>query len=391
MEHKNKIKNIAFLVSCASILQIAESLIPHPIPGIRLGLANIITLVALVRLGFLASLEIAVLRTVVSSFVLGTFLSPAFALSFIGAFVSTLVMGSVYTLIRLTQKRSFSLIGISLWGAVANNSAQIFLVYLILIRHTGVLMFLPWLGISAVITGWITGLVAVEVCRRLEQSSETVLLEVPEAVVVPSFISTRYMHLNSPVHRLAPEIKICTVLLLIVYILFLKSFNGYIIVLSSIAGVVVLSRIPFSIILLRLRNLSLFIGSAFFIPIFFHTTGEVLFRAGPLHVTYDGFIMGAMFGFRLILIVISASTLMLTTSLEKLTSGLKKLLFPVKIFGISNVRIAEIVAISLTSLPELWRKICFNIKNLKPEEKRLKKIIPALSGIIVALYRQIDV
>ena len=73
---------IALLISISCVLQISESFIPHPIPGLRLGLANMLTLVALVTLGFRAALEIAVLRTVLSAFIMGTFMSPTFVLSF---------------------------------------------------------------------------------------------------------------------------------------------------------------------------------------------------------------------------------------------------------------------------------------------------------------------
>src|SRR4030042_1187275 len=146
---KNRqIKETAFLVACASVLQIAESLFPHPIPGIRLGLANIMTLVALVSIGFGAALEIAVFRTVISSFILGTFLSPSFFLSFSGALMSALVMGLTYQLSFVNRKVYLSFVGISVAGSITHNLVQISLVYFILIRHTGIFYLLPWLGIS---------------------------------------------------------------------------------------------------------------------------------------------------------------------------------------------------------------------------------------------------
>ena len=74
----------ALFVALACVLQISESLIPLPIPGLRLGLANILTLTALVMLGFRAALEITLMRTILSSFITGTFMSPGFILSFSG-------------------------------------------------------------------------------------------------------------------------------------------------------------------------------------------------------------------------------------------------------------------------------------------------------------------
>ena len=80
-----KLSQIAVLVALACVLQIAESFIPHPIPGLRLGLANMMTLTAMILLGFGAAMEVALLRTVLSAFMMGTFMSPTFILSFSGA------------------------------------------------------------------------------------------------------------------------------------------------------------------------------------------------------------------------------------------------------------------------------------------------------------------
>jgi len=62
MTKKEKsIKKIAMLVALASVVQIAENLLPSPLPGVKLGLANIITLVVLSDMGFKAAFEVAVL------------------------------------------------------------------------------------------------------------------------------------------------------------------------------------------------------------------------------------------------------------------------------------------------------------------------------------------
>ncbi len=155
-----KIYKIALLVSISCVLQISESLIPHPIPGLRLGLANMVTLIALVTLGFRSALEIAIFRTVLSSFIMGTFMSPTFILSFSGAAISTLVMGFFYWLSSFHRRYRLSIIGISIIGALSHNIIQLYLAYLILVKHGGIFVFFPWLCIGAVVTGWITGTVA---------------------------------------------------------------------------------------------------------------------------------------------------------------------------------------------------------------------------------------
>ena len=72
--YPGKIRKIALLVALSCVFQLAESLIPHPIPGLRLGLANMPTLIALVTLGSGAALEVAILRVVLASFMMGTFM-----------------------------------------------------------------------------------------------------------------------------------------------------------------------------------------------------------------------------------------------------------------------------------------------------------------------------
>jgi uncharacterized membrane protein/energy-coupling factor transporter transmembrane protein EcfT len=387
---ERQIKKIALLVSCAAVLQIAESLIPHPIPGVRLGLANMITLVALVNLGFRVAVEIAVLRTVVSSLILGTFLSPTFILSLSGALVSTLVMGLFYRVSTAERGLPFSLIGISLIGAITHNLVQVGLVYLLLIQHSGIFLLLPWLGISAVIMGWINGLVASQVCIKLEQSSDLNHPEPIDTDSIPSFKPMNYIPQDSPIHRLSPETKIITVFIFALIILIFNYVPAYLFFLLLLLGVIFLSRISFLAIFSGIKKLSIFLIFSFFIPVFFNTAGEVVFQLGPLRITQEGLYMGSMFVFRIFLLIVGASLLMRTTSPEDMTSGLRRILSPLKVFGISGQRIATIIMLSWTSMPNLWKRIRYAIQSRKYQEKRLRSLIPALSDLIASVFNQID-
>jgi len=164
MDEKKKISYISVLVALASVLQITENIFPHPLPWLRLGLANMISLASLVLFGWAVAVQVAALRTILSSFLLGTFLTPGFLLSFSGALVSALVMGAVYNLGKNSKNNltngylpRFSIVGVSILGAVTHNLTQLFFAYLLLIRHRGVFWTLPFLIIAAVVTGLITG------------------------------------------------------------------------------------------------------------------------------------------------------------------------------------------------------------------------------------------
>jgi heptaprenyl diphosphate synthase len=117
MDEKKRILYISVLIALASVLQIVESLFPHPLPWLRLGLANIITLTSLVIFGYAIAVQVAVLRTILSSFILGTFLTPGFFLSFSGALMSALVMGGMCSLRKVAEGNPSPhyLLALALW------------------------------------------------------------------------------------------------------------------------------------------------------------------------------------------------------------------------------------------------------------------------------------
>lgn len=176
MDGRKRIVYISALVAIASVLQIAESLFPHPVPWLRLGLANMITLASLVIFGYAVAIQVAVLRTILSSFLLGTFFTPGFLLSFSGALMSALVMGGIYNLGRMGKGNpsthhltGFSIVGVSILGALTHNLTQLFVAYFFLIRHKGIFMILPFLIAAAVVTGFITGYGANYLSREMRK------------------------------------------------------------------------------------------------------------------------------------------------------------------------------------------------------------------------------
>jgi len=164
IDGKKKIVYISFLIALASVLQIVESLFPHPLPWLRLGLANMITLTGLVIFGYAVAVQVAALRAILSSFLLGTFFTPGFFLSFSGALMSALVMGGIYSLGSMRKGNpsprylsGFSIVGVSILGALTHNLTQLFVAYFFLVRHRGLFIILPFLILAAIVTGFITG------------------------------------------------------------------------------------------------------------------------------------------------------------------------------------------------------------------------------------------
>lgn len=149
---------MAVLVSAAAVLQLIESPLPRFLPWLKPGIANALTLYALVRLSTTAGLTVAVLRTAVASLFLGNFLSPVHLISFAGATSAALVMAALR---RLIPGAGLGVISVA--GALANNSAQLGVVQ---IMFAGNLSF--WFHIALMI--WIavpSGLIVAKVTHEL--------------------------------------------------------------------------------------------------------------------------------------------------------------------------------------------------------------------------------
>lgn len=409
-DEKTQLKRIALLIACASVLQITESLIPHPMPGVRLGLANMVTLIALVNLGFRPALEIAVLRTLISSFILGSFMSPGFMLSFSGALISTVVMGIFCRLSLRGRGLRLSLIGISLLGSITHNLVQIGLVYLVLIKHAGIFMLLPWLGVSAVIMGWFTGLVALHVCRKLDALAEEGIEQVPaqsalqaksvlgaksalqpeEPYTGEAFKLRHFTPIDSPIRRLPPVVKIMLVLAVALLVVFLRNYTAYGVILALLTAAGLLSRVPLPRLFSGIKRIAPFLIFSFALPVLFTQDGTIIWQMGPARITAEGFRTGSLFAWQLVLLMLSASLLVRTTSPKELTAGLKTILSPLKLVGMSGDRIATIVSLSWSAIPDFWEKTGRFIKHLKLTENKKEALVPALSNLIVGLYRQTD-
>ena len=169
-----KLTTIAVLVALAIVLHLFEALIPipFPIPGVKLGLANIVTLLALVLFDFKTALTIAFMRTVLGSLLSGTLFNIAFFLSFSGAIAATCVMAILLYFGKSLKFHSrFSLLGLSVAGAAAHNLGQLAMAAL-LIKHTGIFYYLPIMLLSSVPTGILTGLLLRELLKYLKVSGQ---------------------------------------------------------------------------------------------------------------------------------------------------------------------------------------------------------------------------
>ncbi len=160
---------IAWLTALAIAIHIAESALPSPIPGVKPGLANVITIICLIQFGWRTAAWVAILRVLVGSLLIGTFLSPAFALSLAGACASIAIL---YVAKRISDAQpvwALGPIGLSIVAAMAHMFAQFWLAYTLFIPHAGLFQLLPVLMTMAVVFGLVSGIIAQHVLNRIPE------------------------------------------------------------------------------------------------------------------------------------------------------------------------------------------------------------------------------
>ena len=152
---------IARLAAAAIGLSLIDAAIPMPLPGIKPGLANIVTLIVLARYGWAAASWVSGLRVIAGGLLLGQLFSPGFFLSLAGALSS---LGILALAVRLPV-RFFGPVSWSLLAAFAHLAGQLLLARLWLIPHDGLFYLLPFFAVAALVSGLVNGLIAARMLR----------------------------------------------------------------------------------------------------------------------------------------------------------------------------------------------------------------------------------
>ncbi|MBQ8803753.1 MAG: Gx transporter family protein [Tyzzerella sp.] len=158
---KTRVAYFGVFTALALIFSYVESLIPinFGIPGIKLGLANLIIVIALYKMNIKEAYVLSVVRVVLAGFIFGNLFSIVYSLA--GGLLSLTVM----TLLKKSNK--FSLFGISMAGGVFHNVGQL-IVAMVVLESLNIAYYMPVLLISGLITGFVIGIVAGEMLKRLQ-------------------------------------------------------------------------------------------------------------------------------------------------------------------------------------------------------------------------------
>lgn len=161
MKRNKMVAQYGLMVALALILSYAEAQIPafFAVPGMKLGLTNVVVLFALYRMGSRSALLVNFLRIFLVSVLFGNGMSLAYSLA--GGLLSGLVM------ILLKKMGKFRIVTVSIVGGIAHNIGQI-LVAILVLETTALAWYLLVLWFTGLGSGFLIGLLGGELCRRLE-------------------------------------------------------------------------------------------------------------------------------------------------------------------------------------------------------------------------------
>lgn len=156
-----KLSTFGMLVALAFIFSYIELLVPFHfiVPGMKLGLANIVVVTALYLLGPKEALTISFVRIVLVAFTFGNLNTMLYSLA-----------GGILSFIAMAMAKkigAFSVIGVSVLGAVFHNIGQI-LVAMFMLDTKTLVNYLPFLVIMSLVTGVLIGIVGGELIKRLK-------------------------------------------------------------------------------------------------------------------------------------------------------------------------------------------------------------------------------
>ena len=156
---------IAKLAALAIGIHVLESAIPSPLPGVKPGLANVVTLLTYFLYGWRAAIWVSLLRVVIGSVIVGTFFSPTFMLSVSGALGSLAILAAVAAAGGL----GLSPIGVAVLASLAHMAGQFAVAYAVFVQHPALFALLPVLMTAALVFGLVSGIFTQKVLVRLQR------------------------------------------------------------------------------------------------------------------------------------------------------------------------------------------------------------------------------
>lgn len=207
----------------------------------------------------------------------------------------------------------------------------------------------------------------------------------------------QYFAGNSIIHKLDPRIKIVLTIAFIVDIFLVKNFWSLGLMLVSLLGITLISKIPVKTIFKSIKPLAAIVIFTSVLNIFYIQEGKVMFEFKFIKITQYGLVFALFMIVRIVTLVIASSLLTYTTTPTMLTDALERLLSPLKIFKIPVSTLAMMMTLALRFIPTLVEEVdkIMNAQKARGASfdtggllSRIKSLIPILIPLFVSSFRR---
>ncbi len=209
----------------------------------------------------------------------------------------------------------------------------------------------------------------------------------------------QYYPAKSFIHKMDARIKIVLSLLYMVGIFFIQSFFGFGVIFVFLALMIIASRVPFKSVVKSIKPILILLAFTTILNLFFVSSGDVFVEWWIFRITYGGLIFAGKMILRLLLLVMGASILTLTTTPVDLTHAIEKLLKPLNVIHFPVHELALIMSITLRFIPSLMDETDRIIRAQKARGadfesgnifKRAKAFIPILIPLLIGAFKRAD-
>lgn len=209
----------------------------------------------------------------------------------------------------------------------------------------------------------------------------------------------RYVAGNSLLHRLDARVKIICLLILLAVVIGASAVSSYVLILSAIGIIMMLSKLPMRHVFGTVGRLWLFFGTIFLMNALFFDTDNALCSWWIFHLSIDGIKQGFSVVIHVILVLILSNVLTLTTSPTEITTALESLIKPLKLLGVPTEDVAMIISVAIQFIPTLMEeteaiKMAQIARGARFESKKLKEralsVVPLVVPIFLSAFRRAD-
>jgi len=208
----------------------------------------------------------------------------------------------------------------------------------------------------------------------------------------------QYNFSNSLLNKMDARVKILLIFSIVIFLFFVKTISGYLILLLFSIFLIILSKTKLSRVLRSLKPIFFLLLFTVIFQLFF-TPGRVIYSFSIFKVTEEGLYLALYIAVRLTLLSFFTFVLTATTSNIELTDGFESVISPLKVFRIPTEEIALMISIAMRFVPVLFeetdrimkaqmsRGVLFNKGNLI---QRAKSFLPLLLPLLLNAFNRAD-